>query len=77
MIELIELIDDELIRDSNSGFGLKKSISEEGSESCNKLIRKYREHLSRKISFEANLSDIFVRLISESDIDAISVNNKN
>ena len=57
---------EELIRYSNSGFGLK-NISEEGSEACNKLIRKYPEHLLRKISFEANLSDIFVRLISESD----------
>ena len=56
---------EELLRESNSSLGLK-NISE-GSESCNKLIRRYREHLARKISFEANISDIFVRLVSESD----------
>ena len=32
---------EELIRESNAGFGLK-DFSEEGTESCNKLIRKYR-----------------------------------
>ncbi len=57
---------EQLIRDSNSSYGLK-NISEEGSESCNKLIRRYREDLTRKISFEANISDIFIRLLSESD----------
>ena len=37
---------EQLIRETNSGYGLK-SFSE-GTESCNKLIRKYRENLSRK-----------------------------
>ena len=57
---------EELIRDSNSGYGLK-SLSEEGTESCNKLFRKYRENLSRKNNFESNIIDIFVRLSSQSD----------
>ena len=57
---------EELIRDSNSGYGLK-SLSEEGTESCNKLVRKYRENLSRKNNFESNIIDIFVRLSSQSD----------
>ena len=57
---------EELLRDLNSGFGLK-CFSEEGSEACNKLIRKYREHLARKTCFEDNIVDIFIRLASESD----------
>ena len=57
---------EELLRDINSGYGLK-CLSEEGSEACNKLIRRYRENLARKTSFEDNIVDIFVRLASESD----------
>ena len=38
----------ELIRDCNNGFGIKE-LSEEAIKSCNKLIRKYNELLSRKI----------------------------
>ena len=38
---------EELLRDLNSGFGLK-CFSEEGSEACNKLIRKYRENVFRR-----------------------------
>ena len=57
---------EELIREFNSGFGLK-ALSEEGTESCIKLLRKYRETLARKDSFETNLMDIFVRLASQSD----------
>ena len=57
---------EELIRDVNSGYGLK-FLSEEGSEACNKLIRKYRENLARKTCFEDNIVDIFVRSASESD----------
>ena len=45
---------EDLLRDLNSGFGLK-CFSEEGSEACNKLIRKYREHLARKTCFEDNI----------------------
>ena len=48
---------EQLIRETNSGYGLK-SFSEEGTESCNKLIRKYRENLSRKNRFESNIIDI-------------------
>ena len=47
---------EEILRDINFGYGLK-CFSEEGSEACNKLIRKYREHLARKFSFEDNLVD--------------------
>ena len=50
----------------NFGYSLK-CFSEEGSETCNKHIRKYRENLARKCSFEDNVVDIFVRLASESD----------
>ena len=56
----------ELIRDCNSGYGMKE-FSEEAVESCNKLIRKYREHLARKNYFGLNKKDIFVRLSSQSD----------
>ncbi|KAI6659522.1 hypothetical protein LOD99_14447 [Oopsacas minuta] len=57
---------EELIRESNSSYGLK-AFSEEGTESCNKLVRKYRENLARKVSFETKIIDIFVRLTSQSD----------
>ena len=56
---------------SNSGFGLKE-ISEEGTEACNKLVRKYRETSARKDSFETNIVDIFVRLASQSDPVSVS-----
>ena len=57
---------EEILREMNSGYGLK-CFSEEGSEACNKLIRRYRERLARKTSFEDNVVDIFIRLVSESD----------
>ncbi|KAI6646218.1 Dna-mediated transposase [Oopsacas minuta] len=57
---------EEILREMNFEYGLK-CFSEEGSEACNKLLRKYREHLARKTSFEDNVIDIFVRLSSESD----------
>ena len=62
---------EELISESNSGFGLKE-FSEEGTEACNKLVRKYRETLARKDSFETNIMDIFVRLASQSDPVSVS-----
>ena len=62
---------EELIRESNSGFCLKE-FSGEGSETCNKLVRKYRETLARKDSFETNIVDIFVRLASQSDPVSVS-----
>ncbi|KAI6647763.1 Dna-mediated transposase [Oopsacas minuta] len=56
----------QIIADHNDWFGLE-ALSEEGLESCNKLVRRYRERLSRKFSFEDNVKDVFVRLISQSD----------
>ena len=56
----------ELIRDCNDGYGLKE-YSEEALEACNKLIRHYRGHLSRKNSFSLNIRDVFVRQLSQSD----------
>ena len=44
-----------------------KSFSEEGLEACNKYIRRYREQLARKSSFEDNLRDTFVRLLCQSN----------
>ena len=57
---------EEILKDLNFGHGLK-CFSEEGSEACNKLMRKYKENLARKCSFEDNVVDIFVRLAPESD----------
>ena len=56
----------QIISDYNEGFGLG-DLSEEGIEACNKLIRRNRERLSRNFSFEDNIKDVFVRLISQSD----------
>ena len=56
---------EELLREMNAGHGFK-CFSEEGSEACNKLNRRDREHLARKTCFEDNIIDIFVRLASES-----------
>ena len=66
---------EELLREINFGYGFK-CFSEEGSEACNKLIRKYREHLARKTSFEDNISDIFIRLASESDPGLLEFRSK-
>ena len=40
-----------------------KAFSEEGLESCNKHIRRYREMLARKTNFQDNIHDVFVRLL--------------
>ena len=56
----------ELIKECNDGYGLK-SFSEEGVESSNKFIRRYREHLARKNSFSLNIRDIMIRLLCHSD----------
>ena len=56
----------ELIRTCNNSIGIK-DFSEEAVEVCCKLIRKYREHLSRKFSFSQNTRDIFIRLLCKSD----------
>ena len=56
----------QIISIHNDGFSLE-TLSEEGLEACNKLIRRYRERLSHIFSFEVNFTDFFVRLISQSD----------
>ena len=56
----------ELIEKYNNGFGLK-NFSEEGLEALNKYVRKFREHLARKFSFEMNIKDIILRLTTQSD----------
>ena len=47
----------ELIETCNNGHGMKE-YSEEALEACNKLIRRYRDNLSRKCSFMLNSRDI-------------------
>ena len=44
---------EEMIPESNSTLGMKE-FSEEVTEWCNKLVRKYWETLARKKSFETN-----------------------
>ena len=61
----------QLIEEFNDGRG-PKSFSEEGLEACHKYIRRYREQLARKISFEANLKDVFIWLTSQSDYFSFS-----
>ena len=56
----------ELIETCNDGCGMKE-YSEEALEACNKLVRRYRENLSRKCSFELNSRDILMRLLTNSD----------
>ena len=53
----------ELIRSCNNCHGMKDF----SVEVCNKLIRKYREHLARKFSFSSNTRDIFIRLLCNND----------
>ena len=66
---------EELLREDNSGYGFK-CFSEEGSEACNTLITKYREHLARNTSFEDNIIDIFVKLACESDPVLLGIRSK-
>ena len=47
----------ELMVRYNEGRGMK-AFSEEGLESCNKYIRRYREILARKTNFEDNIRDV-------------------
>ncbi|KAI6660554.1 hypothetical protein LOD99_14138 [Oopsacas minuta] len=56
----------EIISTFNDGHGLE-NLSEEGLEASNEYIRRYRDRFARKFSFEENLKDVFVRLISHSD----------
>ena len=48
-----------IISGFNNGLGLEQ-LSEEGLEASNKLIRRYRERLSRKFSFQDNINDILL-----------------
>ena len=56
----------ELMVRYNEGRGIK-AFSEEGLESCNKYIRRYREILAQKRNFEDNIRDVFVRLLCQSN----------
>ena len=44
-----------------------KEYSEEAPEACNKLVRRYRDNLSRKCSFVSISTDIFTRLLTNND----------
>ena len=65
----------DLISDYNNGHGLK-CLSEEALEGCNKYVRKFRENLSRKTSFQDNLRDVIVRLERLSDYGYLSIRYK-
>lgn len=60
---------------ANESTGLG-SLSEEPLEHNNKNIRNYREHLSRKTTQHANLSDVLTRLWVKSDPIIRSARNK-
>ena len=57
----------DIISTFNNGIGLEP-LSEEGLETSNKLIRRYRERLSGKFNFQDNIKDIFIRMICQSDL---------
>ena len=61
----------QIIEEYNEGRGMK-SFSKEGLEACHKYIRHFREQLARKTSFEANIQDIFTRLIAQSDYFSVT-----
>ena len=61
----------QLIDEYNGGRGMK-SFSEEGLEACHKYIRRFREQLARKTSFEDNIKDVFIRLLAQSDVFSLS-----
>ena len=63
-----------IISGFNNGLGLEQ-LSEEGLEESNKLIRRYRERLSRKFSFQDNIKDVFTRMLCQSD-PVLSQNRK-
>ena len=56
----------ELMTRYNEGRGMK-ALSEEGLESCNKHIRRYREMLARKTNYKDNIQDVSVRLLCQSN----------
>ena len=43
-----------------------ENFSEEAVKVCNKL-RRYREHVVRKVSFSLNMRDVFIPLMCNSD----------
>ena len=55
----------DIISSFNNGLGLEQLS--EGLEASNKLIRRYRERLSRKFSLEDNMKDVFTRFLCGSD----------
>ena len=54
-----------LITEFDEGRGLE-AVSEEGIDACNKQVRRCRTSFT-KFSYEENVHDIFMRLISQSD----------
>ena len=60
----------QIIEEYNESRGMK-SFSEEGLEACHKYVRHFREQLART-SFEANIQDIFTRLIAQSDYFSVT-----
>ena len=55
-----------IISDFNNRRGLEQ-LSEERLEASDKLIRRYRERLSRKFSFQENIKDVFTRVSCQSE----------
>ena len=51
----------------NDDTGLGRKYNEEGQEGCNKLIRRIRQHLTRKNNIFWNITDIIQRMWLKSD----------
>ena len=49
-----------------------KRLPTPGLEACHKYIRRYREQLARKTSFEDNYKDVYIRLLAQSDVFSLS-----
>ena len=52
------------------------TYSEEGLEATNKILRRVREHLTRKTSFRDNIWDLYVRMWTRSDPNLIQYRRK-
>eukprot|EP00088_Acartia_fossae_P039914 TRINITY_DN4153_c0_g1_i1.p1 TRINITY_DN4153_c0_g1~~TRINITY_DN4153_c0_g1_i1.p1 ORF type:complete len:755 (-),score=121.41 TRINITY_DN4153_c0_g1_i1:80-2179(-) len=63
------------LMEANDCHGLK-NISEEGLEANNKIVRKFRSNLSRKVDQKSNLSDCLARLWIGSDPEIVMVRLK-
>ena len=57
----------QLIDEYNCGRGMKY-FSEDGLEDCHKYVRRHREQLARKTSFEDNIKDVYIRLLAQSEV---------